>query len=113
MYPFGVTVEVYDTTRDRHGDTVAAGPVGTIEGCAFAPESSVEDNDKRAQTITAGSLYVPPTTVRITSQSRIRFDSLTWYVTGDPEWWRHPGTGWTPGGVIDIQRVREGNSEEA
>lgn len=108
MFPFGVTVQVYVTSRDRHGDRTET-LAGTIPGCAFAPESSVEDNDNRAQVATAGTLYIPPTQVAITGQSLVRFDGHTWHVDGDPDWWRHPWTGWAPGGVLRVRRFREGD----
>lgn len=108
MYPFGVTVEVFNTTRDQHGDRTRT-LVGEIPGCAPAPESSVEDNDNRAQVVVTTSVYVPPTAVPITGQSVLRFDGREWDVDGDPEWWRHPWTGWTPGGVVRVRRVREGD----
>lgn len=104
MFPFGVTVEVIKVTRDRHGDATTTA-VGSIEGCAFAPESSVEDTDNREQVISAGALYVPPTQVEVSAACRLRFDGAEWQVDGDPAWWRHPMTGWTPGGVIHVRRV--------
>ena len=108
MFPFGVSVQVLSTVRDRHGDSVEA-VAGTIDGCGFAPESSIEDTDQRAQTVNTASLYVPPTAVAVTGQSVLRIDGKRWRVDGDPEWWRHPWTGWTPGGVLRIRRVLEGD----
>lgn len=110
MFPFGTTVKVYSTTRDRHGDRTRT-LAGEIPGCAFAPDSSVEDNDQRSQVTITASLYVPPTQVPVNGQSELDFDGHTWQLTGDPDWWRHPWTDWTPGGVLHIQRVREGSTE--
>jgi hypothetical protein len=110
VFPFGVTATVYSTARDRHGDRTRE-PVGTIDGCGLAPESSTEDNDKRAQTVMTTALYVPPTTVTVDSQSEIEVDGHLWQITGDPQWWRNPFTGWSPGGVLHLQRVREGTTE--
>jgi hypothetical protein len=104
VFPFGVTVEVIAVVRDKHGDTTETS-AGSIAGCAFAPESSVEDTDQRAQVVTAGSLYVPPTRVEVTAQSKVRFDDVVWQVDGEVEWWRHPMTGWSPGGVIHVRRT--------
>lgn len=108
MFPFGVVVEVLATVRDRHGDRTET-VVGTIPGCALAPESSVEDTEQRAQTANTASLYVPPTDVQVTGQSVVKVDGQRWHVDGDPDWWRHPWTGWTPGGVIRLRRVVEGD----
>jgi hypothetical protein len=100
----GITVEVIGVVRDKHGDR-AETVVGSIPGCAFAPEISTEYTDQRAQVVSADALYVPPTDVVITAQSKVRFDGQVWQVQGEVRWWRHPMTGWSPGGVIHLRRT--------
>ena len=106
--PGAFPVEVFGVaTRDRHGDETRA-PLGTIDGCSFAPGESTEDTDKRAQVVTKGELYVPVTdiAVAVTAQQRIRFpDGREWTVGGEPQWWSNPYTGTREGGVIALQRV--------
>jgi len=105
MYPFGVRVDVLSTTRDEHGDTTTI-LVGAIDGCAVAPVTSTEDTDQRAQVDTIADLFVPPTAVSVTAQSRIRLaDGTVWRVDGTPQWWSNPYTGWSPGAVVRISRV--------
>jgi hypothetical protein len=105
VFQHGITVEVIAVARDRYGDTTET-VVGSIAGCGFAPGSSTENTDNQAQVGTVESLYSPPTTVPVNAQSKIRFpDGVVWHVDGEPEWWRHPMTGWSPGGVIRLRRV--------
>jgi hypothetical protein len=104
MFSFGITVEVIAVARDRYGDTTET-VVGTIEGCGFAPDTSTENTAGQAQVGTDSALYVPPTSVPVTAQHRLRFDDQTWQINGEVAWWRHPMTGWSPGGVIRLRRV--------
>lgn len=105
-HPFGITVTVLgETSRTVHGDRTQAS-VGVIERCAFAPGGSTEDNDQRAQVTATGTLYVPPSTVPITAQSRIQLpDGTVWLVDGVPQEWKNPFTGWYPGREIQLRRV--------
>jgi len=102
----GITVHVYGVaTRDRHGDETRV-LLGDIPGCAWAPGSSTEDTDARAQVITHGELYIPVTDIPVTAQCRITFpDGREWTVMGEPQWWDSPYTGARPGGVLSLQRV--------
>jgi hypothetical protein len=106
-----ITIEVLGVSvADRHGDradTVA----GSIAGCAFAPSSGQSAPSSREtvefQADTTVLLYVPPTDVPVKATSKIRLpDQSVWEVDGDPQWWKHPVTGWDAGGVIRIRRAR-------
>jgi hypothetical protein len=106
VHPFGVQVQVFgEATRTVHGDTTRT-QVGVIDGCAVAPAGSSEDNDQRAQVVANAVLFVPPSTVPITAQSRVRLpDGTEWLVEGVPQDWRNPFTGWYPGREIQLRRV--------
>lgn len=106
MSPFGITVEVLAGERDLDGDRSDEQVVGTIVGAAFAPGTSIEDNDRQAQVVTTGTLYVPPGSFPVTAQHRIRFPGgLVWTVDGTPSGWGSPLTGWQAGGEIRLRRV--------
>lgn len=106
VHPFGIRVRVFgEATRTVHGDTTRA-EVGAIDGCAFAPAGSSEDNDQRAQVVTDATLFVPESSVPITPQSRVRLPNGTeWLVTGEPLDWKSPFTGWHPGRQVQLRRV--------
>jgi hypothetical protein len=105
MSPFGVTVEVISRVRGQHGDTTRV-PKGSIAGCGFAPSSSTEDNDRKAQVDTTASLYIPPGSLAVSAQDVIRFpNGDEWQVDGEPLMWFSPLTGWAPGGEVRIRRV--------
>lgn len=102
---FGVTVEVLAGTRDLDGDLQDEQVIGTIIG-AFAPGTSIEDNDRKSQVVTTGTFYVPPGAMAVTSQYRLRFPGgVVWSVDGEPSPWNSPLTGWSAGGEVRIRRV--------
>jgi hypothetical protein len=106
MSPFGITVEVLGGERDLDGDLQDEQVVGTIAGAAFAPGTSTEDNDRKAQVVTTGTLYVPAGSFPVTAQHRIRFPGgVLWTVDGAPGAWNSPLTGWAAGGEIRLRRV--------
>lgn len=111
---FGFPVEVLRTPpRNIHGDT-AYESVGTIEGCAWAPRFSDENNDSRTSVIVGLTLYGP-------FGADLRFDDRvvlphvlaepadvkrrTYRVIGDIGNWRSPFTGWAPGFEAALERV--------
>lgn len=107
MFAYGVTVKVMYTTQDVHGDEVEH-LRGLIEGCALAPTSSIEDNDNRAQVDTRMALYAPYSPVEVRDQDKIRVEptGTSWHVEGEPEEWANAFTGWQPGRVINVRRVK-------
>lgn len=106
MAQFGITVEVLGGERDLDGDLNDEQVVGTIAGAGFAPGSSVEDNDRKAQVVTTGTLYVPAGAMQVTAQHRIRFPGgLVWSVDGTPGDWSSPLTGWQAGREIRLRRA--------
>jgi hypothetical protein len=107
MAPFGITVEVLAYDRDLDGDLSNERVVGTIAGGAFAPGSSTEDTDRKAQIVDRAVLYAPPGSTPVTDQNKLRFPGgVIWEVDGTPLPWSSPLTGWTPGAEIHIKRVR-------
>ena len=106
MAPFGLTVEVLGGTRDLDGDLQGEQVVGTIVGAGFAPGTSIEDNDRKAQVVTTGTLYVPADAMQVTAQHRIRFPGgVVWSVDGAPGDWNSPLTGWQAGREIRLRRA--------
>ena len=105
MFPHGVTITVIDTARDRHGDLTET-PRGSIHQCGVAPETSVEDNDKREQVDTRATVYAPYSVVQVRAGDKVRVNDKLWHVDGDPEEWASPFTGRKPGRVIRIRQVR-------
>lgn len=116
VHPYGIAVAVIETSKDRHGDVTAVAELGEITGCAFAIESSSEDNEQRDRVYTFAALYAPPHDIDIRVAYRVRLPAqspylpvallgTTWEVIGLPQPWSSPFTGWTPGSVIRIQRV--------
>lgn len=104
-FGFGITVEVLETVKDRHGDTTVT-VKGTLK-CAFAPAGSFENTDQRQQVDRAASLLEsPPSDVEVKATDRVRLpDGTVWEVDGAPEQWGHPMSGWRPGREIRIRRV--------
>jgi len=116
MYGHGVTLQVLATARDAHGD-ITKTVRGEIDGCAFAPGSSVENTDNRALVDTRADVYAPADGVWVGPQDLVRIlprELLTaeaiealplWHVEGMPEVWANPFTGWRPGRVIHLRLV--------
>ncbi len=106
MAPFGIRVEVLAYDQDNDGDLSNERVAGVIEGAAFAPGSSTEDTDRKAQVTTTATLYVPPGSPAVTAQNKLRLPGgLVWEVAGSPSPWASPLTGWAPGAEIQIKRV--------
>lgn len=117
MFPYGSTIEVLATGRDRHGDTIIT-VRGSITGCGVEPEGSSEDTDQRALVEDRVTVYAPFTDLPVTAQDRVRLIPYgtnptpqeraalpLWSVDGAPREWRHPMTGWQPGRVIRLRLV--------
>lgn len=100
----GQVWEVLSTTVDRHGDEVLTDE-GTLDVSAFAPRSSTEDNDNRAQVVTTGELYCM-SAPELTAQHRLRSPvGVLWHVDGNPQQWERPYSGGTAGVVIPLRKV--------
>jgi len=105
MLPYGITVQVVDVEENALGDIVET-VRGSIDGCAFAPSTSTEDNDNREQVDTYATVYAPDTAVAVKAQDKVRVNGVLWRVEGDPNQWASPFTGWKPGRVIRVRQVR-------
>jgi hypothetical protein len=103
-FPFGQTVTVHRYALDRLGDR-AETEHHTVAGCGFAPRVSTENTDRAEQVTATAELYTP-TGADIGPQDVIELaDGSRWEVTGDPQRWVNPLTGWHPGGVVLLTKV--------
>lgn len=99
-----MTVKVHSYTRDRHGDIVA-GAVTSVPGCVFAPSTSSEDTDHKAQVVRDARLGIPPGVV-ISATDKVELaDGTVWHVTGESQQYVSPFGGWAPGGEVSLRRV--------
>lgn len=110
----GQTVEVERGARNDYGDNTYV-VVGTIEGCAWAPRTSSEDNQSRTTVIVGLTLY-GPYGADLRSDDRVVLpqdpmlpaadrEQRTYRVVGEIGNWRSPFTGWTPGFEAALERV--------
>lgn len=112
-FPQGYTVEVERGTRDDYGD-ITYDVALTIEGCAWAPRYSNEDNENRNTVIVGLTLY-GPYGADLSADDRIVLPALpelpakrslrTYRVIGDRGDWRSPFTAWKPGFEAALERV--------
>lgn len=112
-FPFGFTVSVIRNTRNQFGDKTRV-VHHSIDGCAWAPRTSTEEDNGRTSVITGLQLYGPP-------RPDILFDDeivlpqvmglpadekkRTFRVVGEIGEWRNPFTGWEPGFEVALERV--------
>lgn len=101
--PFGQTVTVHRYAMDRYGDRSETMSF-TVPECGFAPRVSTE-NTARADVVTADAeLYAPEADILATDVVELA-DGTRWEVTGDPQHWTQPMTGWQPGIVVMLRRM--------
>lgn len=109
-FPYGITIEVERAPLDLvHGDVVYS-LSHVIEGCAVAPRTSTEDNDRRTTVIVGLTLY-GPYDADLLARDRVVLPGeeprklRTYRVVGDVGRWRSPFTGWAPGFEVALERV--------
>lgn len=101
------------TGTNRYGDT-AGYTEFRVGDCVVAPSSgdsgrpsSNELNGMRNTVITGFQLYAPfGTDIRATDQVLLPGDLEPWEVDGEVAHWQSPYTGWRPGTVVSLRRVR-------
>jgi hypothetical protein len=105
----GQTVTVRRYEGNRYGDRVEVSS-HVVQGAAFAPRpaaagrGSAELTDRAATVVADAELYVPYG-ADITAQDVIELgDGTRWEVSGAPEPWRSPFSGWRPGAVVPLRR---------
>jgi hypothetical protein len=106
-FPFGITVKVNRSTRNKWGDVTRAFH-HEIEGCALAPRYSSEDNNSRTSVIVGFSLFGPHQTGddRVFADDEIETpDGNKYNVVGEAASWESPLTGWKPGFEAALERV--------
>lgn len=110
------TITVQRLGRDRHGDPTVVSE-HTIAGVVVAPTGTTEDVSTGDRVTGRYDLYVPADAdVRATDRVRRPSDPdpgegasvksrAPWIVVGDPAVWKSPFGFWTPGAVVQIERV--------
>jgi hypothetical protein len=113
MFPAGQDVVVYREDRNRLGDLVIV-EEQVLHGCGIAPRTSSElggsyqglGGTSGRTTVTTGLTLYAPVGSHITARHRVRLaDGTVWQVQGDPGHWHSPLTGWSPGVVVELDRV--------
>ena len=106
MFPFGITVTVQRPGGvDRFGDPTGDAVEHEIAGCAFAPEQSREQTDRRQTVSTPAMLYAPYGADLRTTDKVLVPGQGTFHVGGKPASWMSPFTGWAPGVVVPLEEV--------
>jgi hypothetical protein len=78
----------------------------TVDGVAVEPRPSNEPvQDARNAIVDGFTLYLPPD-VEVSARSRVVVRGGTYDVLGEPAVWRSYFTGWSPGVVLQVQRVQ-------
>jgi hypothetical protein len=110
-FAFGELVEVLtagEVVDPYSGEPVVSWDTPTVvavEGCGVEPRPSTEPvADARNATVSGFTLYLPAD-VAVTAGSRVRVRGKVHEVLGEPAVWRSPITGWSPGVVVQTQRV--------
>lgn len=76
-----------------------------VTALGIEPRPSGEPvQDARNQVVSGFTLYLPPD-VAISAQARVVIRGGTYDVLGDPAVWRSPYDDWSPGQVVQVQRV--------
>jgi hypothetical protein len=91
----------FSTPTELPIDGIAVAPVASA---ATATESRNALNESRAAIQDGFTLYLPEGG-DITSADRVRVRGGIYRVTGQPQDWVSPLTGWHPGLVINVERV--------
>ena len=119
--PFGPSAALNTVTvtvrrpggTDRYGDTTWAS-IHEVEGCIVAPTSgdsgraaSRELTGLRDTVITGYTVYAPHgADVLAIDQVRLPDDPTWWEVDGEVADWSSAFSGWQPGTVVSLRRVR-------
>lgn len=92
--------------EDAHGNPVESwSPPVVVEGCAFAPQGTVETfTPGRNMVSSSPMLYVPTGTV-VSARDRVTVRGSRFLVDGDPAVWVNPYTGSRPGVAVKLERV--------
>lgn len=91
---------------DEYGDPVASTDTRTtIDGCAVAPRTTEDINDRgRAGVIVGLSLYAPYGT-DVQNTDLFEIDGELFQVDGDGGDWKSPYTGWEAGVEVALKRA--------
>lgn len=113
-YPFGETVTHLDGTvvgLDSDNNDVYTFPVKAVyEGIAVAPQdgNGTSGNERlyqQDQVITGLALYGIPASATVAATDRFIVRGDTWEVSGAPQYYLNPLTGWSPGYVVSLSKV--------
>jgi hypothetical protein len=95
------------SATDRYGNASLTFPstaTHSVDGCAFDPGSSSEDNDGRTAIVVTPTLYAPPGS-DITAADRLLVRGLVFEIIGEPAAWVSPFDGQAKGLAISLRRV--------
>lgn len=104
-FPFGVMVTV---TRQAApvfptmGDAPAVATTTDIDNCAIWPTTTAELVSGQ-DTVTWDLTLVVPEGTDILATDKVTFDSTVYEIVGQPQDWRSPFTGSTPGIVVQLK----------
>lgn len=112
-YPFGETVQVLDGTamgEDADGNDVATWPVkATYSGVPIAPAdgngTGANEYLQGKDLVVIGLTAYLPDGANVAPVDRIVARGETWEVSGLPQPWRSPFTGWRPGIPVSLRRI--------
>jgi len=108
VFPFGETVTILSrgiTGQDGDGNDVYGTTSTDVPGCTFAPAGSVERVQGQDIVTTQPTVYLATGTPAPLATDQIRVRGLLYEIDGDPQVFRNPFTGATPGPVVKLKRV--------
>lgn len=106
MFPYGEPIVV--TTRTQNGWDADGNPAYdettvTVAG-AFDPAIGFEQTNGQDRVQVQPTAYLPYGTV-VDARSKLTIRGADYEVDGDPNQWRSPFTGWSPGVQVPLKKV--------
>ena len=100
-----VTV-VRSDANDVYGDPAETPPTRTrLDGCAVAPRSSADVNDRGRQGVVVGLTLFAPYGADIRHTDQLDVDGVLYDVDGEPGSWSNPFTFHEPGIEVALKRA--------
>lgn len=106
-FPFGQTVTLQQRTVtgvDADGNDTYTATSTDVTGCAFNPGPSIETVQGQDMIVDTPTLYMPAGTV-VSAYDRLVVAGVTYEVSGSPNFWKSPFSGWDPGVVVSLKGV--------
>lgn len=105
-FPFGQPIVVEHRAasgRDGDGNTTWTVTTQTVTG-AFAPGGSVERVQGQDVVVAQPTVYLPEGTA-VAATDRVQVGGVTYEVSGSPNPWTNPFTGWAAGVEVKLVAV--------